>query len=72
MLNTYIYFGMGSYTTASGEVVHSEFTRFLNGDPTVGYFIDEFYLVMMFCVLAIALAIYKYALLFHIFLCDQT
>lgn len=61
VLNTYIYFGMGSYTTASGEVVHGEITRFLNGDPTAGYFIGGFYLVMMFGVPAIALAIYKAA-----------
>lgn len=59
VLNTYIYFGMGSYTTASGEVVHGEITRFLNGDPTMGYFIGGFDLVMMFGVPAIALAIYK-------------
>ncbi|MER2227453.1 MAG: PTS transporter subunit EIIC [Carnobacterium sp.] len=61
VLNTYIYFGMGSYTIASGEVVHGEITRFLNGDPTVVYFIGGFYLVMKFGVPAIALAIYKTA-----------
>lgn len=61
VLNTYIYFGMGSYTTASGEVVHGEITRFLNGDPTAGYFIGGFFLVMMFGVPAIALAIYRAA-----------
>jgi len=61
VLNTYIYFGMGSYTTTSGEVVHGEITRFLNGDPTAGYFIGGFYLVMMFGVPAISLAIYKAA-----------
>lgn len=59
VLNTYIYFGLGSYTTASGEVVNGEITRFLNGDPTAGYFIGGFFLVMMFGIPAIALAIYK-------------
>lgn len=52
---------MDSYTTASGEVVHGEITRFLNGDPTVDYFIGGFYLVMMFGVPAIKFAIYKAA-----------
>jgi PTS system N-acetylglucosamine-specific IIC component len=55
VLNTYIYFGMGSYTTTSGDIVHGEITRFLNGDPTAGYFIGGFFLVMMFGIPALKL-----------------
>ncbi|SFE12557.1 PTS system N-acetylglucosamine-specific IIB component, Glc family /PTS system N-acetylglucosamine-specific IIC component, Glc family [Lentibacillus persicus] len=61
VLNTYIYFGLGSYETASGEVVTGEITRFLNGDPTAGYFLGGFFIVMIFGVPAIALAITRAA-----------
>ncbi|MCG1008438.1 PTS transporter subunit EIIC [Salinicoccus sp. ID82-1] len=61
VLNTYIYFGLGSYETADGEVVTGEITRFLNGDPTAGYFLGGFFIVMIFGVPAIALAITRAA-----------
>ena len=61
VLNTYIYFGLGSYETESGEIVTGEITRFLNGDPTAGYFLGGFFVVMIFGVPAIALAITKAA-----------
>ncbi|HLS08509.1 PTS transporter subunit EIIC [Lentibacillus sp.] len=61
VLNTYIYFGLGSYETASGEVVTGEITRFLNGDPTAGYFLGGFFVVMIFGIPAIALAIARAA-----------
>src|SRR5690625_1504862 len=61
VLNTYIYFGLGSYETSSGEVVTGEITRFLNGDPTAGYFLGGFFIVMIFGVPAIALAITRAA-----------
>ncbi|QKY70346.1 PTS transporter subunit EIIC [Lentibacillus sp. CBA3610] len=61
VLNTYIYFGLGSYETAGGEVVTGEITRFLNGDPTAGYFLGGFFVVMIFGVPAIALAIARAA-----------
>ena len=57
VLNTYIYFGLGSFETPDGEVVTGEITRFLNGDPTAGYFLGGFFIVMIFGVPAIALAI---------------
>lgn len=61
VLNTYIYFGLGSYETASGEVVTGEITRFLNGDPTAGYFLGGFFIVMIFGIPAIALAMTRAA-----------
>lgn len=61
VLNTYIYFGLGSYETASGEVVTGEITRFLNGDPTAGYFLGGFFVVMIFGIPGIALAITRAA-----------
>lgn len=61
VLNTYVYFGLGSYETESGEVVTGEITRFLNGDPTAGYFIGGFFIVMIFGIPAIALAISRAA-----------
>jgi len=61
VLNTYIYFGLGSYENASGEVVTGEITRFLSGDPTAGYFLGGFFVVMIFGIPAIALAITRAA-----------
>lgn len=61
VLNTYVYFGLGEYTTSSGEVVTGEITRFLSGDPMAGFFIGGFYITMLFGVPAIALAITKAA-----------
>ncbi|MFG6147089.1 PTS transporter subunit EIIC [Halobacillus sp. B23F22_1] len=61
VLNTYAYFGLGEYETASGEVVTGEITRFLSGDPTAGYFIGGFFITMLFGIPAIALAITKAA-----------
>lgn len=61
VLNTYVYFGLGSYETSDGEVVTGEITRFLNGDPTAGYFLGGFFIVMIFGVPAIAMAITKAA-----------
>ena len=48
VMNTYIYFGLGRYETASGEAVTGEIARFLNGDPTAGYFLGGFFITMMF------------------------
>lgn len=61
VINTYIYFGLGQYTNAKGEVITGEITRFMAGDPTAGVFIGGFFITMMFGVPAIALAITKAA-----------
>lgn len=57
VLNTYVYFGLGSYKTSGGETVHGEITRYLNGDPTAGYFLGGYFITIIFGIPAIALAI---------------
>lgn len=59
VINSYVYFDLGSFTTANGEVVQGEIPRFLNGDPSAGLFLAGFFVVMMFGVPAICLAIYR-------------
>lgn len=61
VLNTYIYFGLGSYETETGKIVNGEITRFLSGDPTAGYFLGGFFVVMIFGIPGIALAITRAA-----------
>ncbi|WFA05575.1 PTS transporter subunit EIIC [Bacillus sp. HSf4] len=61
VMNTYVYFGLGRYQTVSGETVTGEITRFLNGDPTAGYFLGGFFITMIFGIPAIALAISRAA-----------
>lgn len=61
VLNTYVYYDLGTYTSPSGEVFRGEMTRFINGDPHAGLFLSGFFIVMMFGVPAICLAIYKAA-----------
>lgn len=59
VINSYIYFDLGEFTTAAGDVVQGEIPRFLNGDPTAGLFLAGFFVVMMFGVPGICLAIYN-------------
>lgn len=61
VLNTYIYYELGTYTTATGEIVKGEIPRFLAGDPTAGLFLSMFFVSMMFGIPAICLAIYRKA-----------
>ncbi len=61
VLNTYVYYDLGSYTSPSGEVFRGEMTRFINGDPQAGLFLSGFFVVMMFGIPAICLAIYRAA-----------
>ena len=56
IVNTYIWFIYGSYTTPSGTVVTGELTRFANGDPTAGLLTSGFYPILMFGLPAAALA----------------
>lgn len=48
VVNTYIYYELGSFVTASGEIVKGEIPRFLAGDPTAGLFLAMFFIPMMF------------------------
>lgn len=59
VLNSYIYFEVGEFTTEAGEIVTGEIPRFLNGDPTAGLFLSGFFVVMMFGVPGMAFAMYR-------------
>ena len=58
VLNSYFWFGLGSFTNAAGEVVNGDLHRFFAGDPTAGIFMTGFFPVMMFGLPAAALAMY--------------
>ncbi|CAM4371988.1 PTS transporter subunit EIIC [Listeria ivanovii] len=61
VLNTYVYYAMGSYTAANGETYTGEIPRFINGDPSAGLFLAGFFVIMMFGIPGIAFAITKAA-----------
>ncbi len=61
VFNAYIFYELGSYTTANGTVVTGEMTRFLAGDPSAGAFLVMFYVIMVFGIPGIAAAMYKTA-----------
>jgi PTS system N-acetylglucosamine-specific IIC component len=56
ILNSYIWFIYGSYTTEDGDVVTGELTRFAQGDETAGLLTSGFYPVIMFGLPMAALA----------------
>ena len=61
ILNSFIWFVFGNYTDATGKVVTGDLNRFFAGDPNAGMFMAGFYLIFMFAMPAIALAIYHSA-----------
>ncbi|HYE83360.1 MAG TPA: N-acetylglucosamine-specific PTS transporter subunit IIBC [Clostridia bacterium] len=61
VLNSFIWFVFGNFTDASGQVWTGDLNRFFHGDPTAGNFMAGFYLIFMFALPAVALAIYKTA-----------
>lgn len=61
ILNSYIWFIYGSYTTPEGLEVTGELTRFANGDPTAGRLTAGFYPILMFGLPAAALAMIQEA-----------
>jgi PTS system N-acetylglucosamine-specific IIC component len=61
VLNSFIWFVFGNYTDAAGQVWTGDLNRFFHGDPTAGNFMAGFYLIFMFAMPAIALAIYRTA-----------
>lgn len=56
ILNSYIWFLYGSYTTEDGNVVTGELTRFAQGDTSAGLLTSGFYPVLMFGLPMAALA----------------
>ena len=61
ILNNLIWFVFGTFTTATGDVVHGDLTRFFAGDATAGSFMTGFFPVMMFGLPAAVLAMYRTA-----------
>jgi len=60
VLNTYVWFQLGSYTGPKG-VVHGDLTRYFAGDPTAGNFMAGFFPIMMFGLPAACLAMIRHA-----------
>lgn len=48
VINSYLWFQMGSFTNAAGDVVMGDIPRFLAGDPTAGVFMTGLYPVFLF------------------------
>jgi PTS system N-acetylglucosamine-specific IIC component len=61
ILNTFVWFQLGSFTKADGTVVTGDLNRFFAGDPTAGPFMAGWFVVMMFGLPAAAYAIYQAA-----------
>lgn len=61
VLNSFIWFVFGNFTDKSGKVVTGDLNRFFAGDPTAGNFMAGFYVIFMFALPAVALAIYTTA-----------
>jgi PTS system N-acetylglucosamine-specific IIC component len=60
VLNTYIWFQLGSFTGPHG-VVHGDLNRYFAGDPTAGNFMAGFFPIMMFGLPAACLAMIRHA-----------
>lgn len=61
ILNSMVWFLVGDYTDASGQLVRGDLNRFFAGDPTAGTFMTGFFPIMMFGLPAAALAIWRHA-----------
>ncbi|QKG83065.1 PTS transporter subunit EIIC [Kroppenstedtia pulmonis] len=56
ILNTMVWFNVGEFTNAAGEVFNGDMTRFFKGDPTAGIFMAGMYPILMFALPAACLA----------------
>ena len=61
ILNSFIWFVFGEYTTPAGVVATGDMNRFFAGDPHAGMFMSGFFIMMMFGMPAVALAMYRCA-----------
>ncbi|GAB6989139.1 N-acetylglucosamine-specific PTS transporter subunit IIBC [Paenibacillus pini] len=57
ILNSIVWFQIGDFTNAAGQVIHGDLNRFFQGDKSAGMFMSGFFPVMMFALPAAALAI---------------
>ena len=58
VLNTLVWFNLGEWTNAAGEIVTGDLNRFWAGDPNAGISMAGFFPIMMFGLPAAALAFY--------------
>ncbi|MFD4462715.1 PTS transporter subunit EIIC [Nocardia sp. NPDC058480] len=61
ILNSTVWFLVGDYTDASGQLVRGDLNRFFAGDSSAGTFMTGFFPIMMFALPAAALAIWRNA-----------
>ncbi|MFC4372655.1 PTS transporter subunit EIIC [Nocardia halotolerans] len=61
ILNSTVWFLVGDYTDASGQLVRGDLNRFFAGDPSAGTFMTGFFPIMMFALPAAAFAIWRNA-----------
>jgi PTS system N-acetylglucosamine-specific IIC component len=61
ILNSVVWFLVGDFTGADGEIYRGDLTRFFQGDPTAGVFMTGFFPIFMFALPAAALAIWRHA-----------
>ncbi len=61
ILNSAVWFLIGDYQDASGQIVRGDLNRFFAGDPTAGTFMTGFFPIMMFALPAAAFAIWRNA-----------
>lgn len=61
ILNNFMWFQVGTYQGANGQVIYGDLPRFFAGDPDAGIYMAGLYPTMMFAIPAIALAIIQEA-----------
>ncbi|MEV0948242.1 PTS transporter subunit EIIC [Rhodococcus sp. NPDC049939] len=61
ILNSTVWFLVGDYHNANGDLVRGDLNRFFAGDPSAGVFMTGFFPIMMFALPAAALAIWRSA-----------
>ncbi|MGL5378881.1 PTS transporter subunit EIIC [Clostridium sp.] len=59
VINLYIFYELGTFSTENGVLVTGEFSRFLAGDKTAGAFLVMFFVIMIFGLPGAAYAMYK-------------
>jgi N-acetylglucosamine PTS system EIICBA or EIICB component len=60
VLNTYVWFQLGTFDGPDGPVT-GDLNRYFAGDPSAGFFMSGFFLVMMFGLPAACLAMWRHA-----------
>lgn len=56
ILNFLVWFNIGDFTNAAGQVIHGDLNRFFAGDPTAGMFMTGYFPILMFALPAACFA----------------